>query len=74
VPVLYSHGVRDPRIDITETEAMVKNLRSRGIAAPFIRFLDEGHGWRKLSNRVFYQRQEALFVAEQLGLVGRLIS
>jgi len=74
VPVLYSHGVRDPRIDIGETETMVKNLRSRGIAAPFIRFLDEGHGWRKLSNRLFYQREEASFVAEQFGLTGQLIS
>lgn len=74
VPVLYSHGVRDPRIDITETEAMVRNLRSRGIRAPFVRFLDEGHGWQKLSNRLFYQRQEARFVAEQFGLGGRVIS
>lgn len=74
VPVLFSHGVRDPRIDIAETEVMVENLRSRGIPAPFIRFLDEGHGWRKLTNRLFYQRQEAGFVAEQLGLEGRLIS
>lgn len=74
VPVLYSHGVRDPRIDIAETEVMVKNLRSRGVSAPFIRFLDEGHGWRKLENRLFYQREEARFVAEQFGLLGRLIS
>ena len=74
VPVLYSHGVRDPRIDVSETEVMVKNLRRRGISAPFIRFLDEGHGWRKLSNRLFYQRQEASFVAEQFGLAGRMVS
>lgn len=62
VPVLYSHGVRDPRIDIAETEAMVRSLRSRGIEAPFVRFLDEGHGWRKLSNRLFYFRTQADFL------------
>ena len=68
VPVLYSHGVRDPRIDIAETETMVRTLRSNGIAAPFIRLLDEGHGWRKLSNRLFYYRRQAEFLEEQLGI------
>ena len=66
VPVLYSHGVQDPRIDIAETEVMVRSLRSRGIEAPFIRFLDEGHGWRKLSNRLFYYRQQAEFLERML--------
>ncbi|MEE4154310.1 MAG: alpha/beta fold hydrolase, partial [Erythrobacter sp.] len=40
VPVLYSHGVMDPRIDIYETEVMVKTLRANGIEAPFIRMPD----------------------------------
>lgn len=68
VPVLYSHGVMDPRIDIAETETMVKALRARGIEAPFVRMPDEGHGWRKLSNRLFYYRQEAAFLEKQLGV------
>lgn len=68
VPVLYSHGVRDPRVDISETEVMVRTLRKNGIEAPFIRFLDEGHGWRKLSNRLFYARRQAEFLEQQLGL------
>lgn len=66
VPVLYSHGAMDPRIDIDETETMVKALRANGIAAPFIRIPDEGHGWRKLNNRLFYFRREAEFLREQL--------
>ncbi len=68
VPVLYSHGVMDPRIDIAETETMVKSLRTNGIEAPFIRIPDEGHGWRKLGNRFFYYRQQAEFLEEKLGL------
>ncbi len=68
VPVLYSHGVRDPRIDIRETETMVKALRANGVQAPFIRIPDEGHGWRKLSNRLFYYRKHAEFIEAQLGL------
>ena len=68
VPVLYSHGVKDPRIDIAETETMVKTLRANGVPAPFIRIPDEGHGWRKLSNQLFYFRKQAEFIEEQLGL------
>lgn len=67
VPVLFSHGVMDPRIDIAETETMVQALRDNGVESPFIRIPDEGHGWRKLSNRLFYYRRQAEFIEEQLG-------
>lgn len=70
VPVLYSHGVMDPRIDIAETEVMVTTLRENGVRADFIRFSDEGHGWRKLSNQLFYYREQAEFVEEVLGVGG----
>jgi dipeptidyl aminopeptidase/acylaminoacyl peptidase len=43
----------DPRIDISETEIMVKTLRKNNVEAPFIRIPDEGHGWRKNHNRLF---------------------
>lgn len=68
VPVLFSHGVMDPRIDIAETETMVRALRKNGIEAPFIRIPDEGHGWRKLSNQLFYYRREAEFLEKHLGV------
>jgi len=69
VPVLYSHGVNDRRVEIYETEVMVRTLRANGIDAPYIRFRDEGHGWRRLSNRLFYHRREAEFMLEQFGLL-----
>ncbi len=68
VPVLYSHGVNDQRVDIYETEVMVRTLRANSIEAPYIRFRDEGHGWRQLSNRLFYFRREAGFLEAQFGL------
>lgn len=68
VPVLYSHGVNDRRVEIYETEVMVRTLRGNGIDAPYIRFRDEGHGWRRLSNRLFYARREAEFLLEQFGM------
>lgn len=66
VPVLYSHGVMDPRIDVSETEIMVKKLRANGVDAPYIRIPDEGHGWRKLSNQLFYFKRQADFLEQQL--------
>jgi dipeptidyl aminopeptidase/acylaminoacyl peptidase len=70
VPVLYSHGVMDPRIDIYETEVMVRTLRANGIEAPYIKVPDEGHGWRKLGNRLFYYRRQAEFLEAHLGIRG----
>ena len=70
VPVLYSHGEMDPRIDIYETEVMVRTLRENGIEAPYIKVPDEGHGWRKLSNRLFYYRRQAEFIESHLGVDG----
>lgn len=62
VPVLYSHGARDPRIDKAETEIMVRALRRNGVEAVYILIPDEGHGWRKLANKLFYYRREAAFL------------
>ena len=66
VPVLYSHGEMDPRIDIYETEVMVQTLRANGVEAPYIKIPDEGHGWRKRSNRLFYYRRQADFIESHL--------
>jgi len=71
VPVLYAHDVMDPRVDIGETEVMVTALRANGIEAPFVRMPDEGHGWRKLSNQLFYFRREVEFLQEQLADPGK---
>jgi dipeptidyl aminopeptidase/acylaminoacyl peptidase len=67
VPVLYSHGAMDPRIDVHETEVMVRALRDNGIRADYVLMPDEGHGWRKLSNRLYYERVQADFLQEVLG-------
>lgn len=67
VPVLYSHGAMDPRIDVHETEVMVRALRDNGIRADYVLIPDEGHGWRKLANRLYYERVQADFLEEVLG-------
>lgn len=66
VPVLYSHGAMDPRIDVHETEVMVRALRANGVRADYVLIPNEGHGWRKLSNRLYYERVQADFLKEVL--------
>ncbi|WP_269429529.1 alpha/beta hydrolase family protein [Aurantiacibacter marinus] len=68
VPVLFSHGAMDPRIDISETEIMVQALRANGTEAPFICIPDEGRAWQKLASRLAYYRKQAEFLEEQLGV------
>jgi dipeptidyl aminopeptidase/acylaminoacyl peptidase len=62
VPVLYSESVTDPRINNDETEVVARTLRANGVEAPYVRFPDEGRGWRNLSNQLFYFRREAEFL------------
>ncbi|HSB61153.1 MAG TPA: prolyl oligopeptidase family serine peptidase, partial [Vicinamibacteria bacterium] len=35
-----------------EAEQIVESLRGRGAPVEYILFPDEGHGWRKVTNRV----------------------
>jgi dipeptidyl aminopeptidase/acylaminoacyl peptidase len=46
----------------------LRTLRANGIEAQFVRIPDEGHGWRKLVNQLFYYRRQAEFLEERLGL------
>lgn len=64
VPVLYSHGAMDPRIDVAETEIMVRALRGNGVRADYVLIPDEGHGWRKISNRLYYEGVQAAFLED----------
>ncbi|MBL4853358.1 MAG: S9 family peptidase [Robiginitomaculum sp.] len=68
VPVLFSHGVMDPRIDISETETMVRAVRANGVDVTYIRIPDEGHGWRKTKNRLYYYKRQAEFLEKHLGI------
>jgi dipeptidyl aminopeptidase/acylaminoacyl peptidase len=51
-PLLVLHGANDTNVPVIEAEQIVDNLRRRDIPVEYILFEDEGHGWRKLPNRV----------------------
>jgi dipeptidyl aminopeptidase/acylaminoacyl peptidase len=65
-PLLAVHGANDPRDPVTETDQFVAALRERGIPVEYLRFPDEGHGIRKLSNRIIAYRRIAAFLERVL--------
>ncbi|HEX8119542.1 MAG TPA: S9 family peptidase [Pyrinomonadaceae bacterium] len=66
-PVLVSHGANDPRDPVTESDQFVRAIRERGGEVEYLRWPDEGHSFRKLSNRVNAYRRVARFLERTLG-------
>jgi dipeptidyl aminopeptidase/acylaminoacyl peptidase len=65
-PLLVAQGARDPRVNIDESNQMVKALRARGIDVPYIVKENEGHGFANEENRFeFYEAMER-FLARHL--------
>lgn len=51
-PTLVLHGANDTNVPVVEAEQVVERLRERGVPVEYILFPDEGHGFRKLPNRI----------------------
>ena len=66
-PMLFSHGANDPRDPVTESDRMVRILRRDSVPVTYLRFPDEGHGVRRLGNRVTLYRAVAAFLEAHLG-------
>ena len=61
-PIMVVHGANDPRDPVTESDQFVRAVRELGGRAEYLRFPDEGHGVRKLSNRIAMSRRVAEFL------------
>ena len=51
-PVLVLHGRNDTNVPVAEATQLVAELKARKIPVEYILFPDEGHGFRKLPNRI----------------------
>jgi dipeptidyl aminopeptidase/acylaminoacyl peptidase len=51
-PTIVLHGANDTNVPVVEAEQVVNSLKTRGIPVEYILFADEGHGWRKTTNRI----------------------
>jgi dipeptidyl aminopeptidase/acylaminoacyl peptidase len=61
-PLLVVQGLNDPRVPASESEQMVARVRANGGEAWYLAAKDEGHGFRKKSNRDFYMETVATFL------------
>lgn len=61
-PLFVVQGLNDPRVPYTEAEQIVEAVRKNGTDVWYLLAKDEGHGFRKKSNRDFYLWSEVLFL------------
>ncbi|MCD0479244.1 S9 family peptidase [Chryseobacterium sp. LC2016-29] len=63
-PLFVVQGANDPRVNINESDQIVKALRSKGFEVPYMVKYDEGHGFGKESNRIEFYKSMLGFFAE----------
>jgi len=64
-PLLVVQGLNDPRVPASESEQLVAKIREQGGEVWYLAAKDEGHGFRKKTNRDFYLKTAVTFL-EQL--------
>ena len=65
-PLLVVQGLNDPRVPATESQQLVAKVRARGGEVWYLAARDEGHGFKKKTNRDFYQKTIVAFLEKQL--------
>ena len=64
-PLLVVQGLNDPRVNASESQQLVARVRARGGEVWYLAAKDEGHGFRKKTNRDFYQKAIVTFLEKQ---------
>ena len=62
-PLLVVQGLNDPRVPASESEQVVAKVRAARGEVWYLAAKDEGHGFRKKSNRDFQLKTFATFLA-----------
>jgi dipeptidyl aminopeptidase/acylaminoacyl peptidase len=63
---MVQHGANDTNVPVVEAEQIVSHLKSRNVPVEYILFPDEGHGWRKIPNRIRSTVEMVRFFDEHL--------
>lgn len=67
-PLFIAQGRKDPRVNVNESDQMVKALQKRGIEVPYMVKDNEGHGFYNEENRFdFYEAMEKFLAKHLLG-------
>lgn len=65
-PLFIAQGKMDPRVNINESDQMVKALKERGIDVPYMVKENEGHGFLNQENKFDFYREMETFLAKHL--------
>ncbi|MEM9168348.1 MAG: alpha/beta fold hydrolase [Pseudomonadota bacterium] len=65
-PIFIIQGLNDPRVPASEAKQILAAVRENGGEAWYLLAKDEGHGFRKKSNRDFQRAAETLFLRNVL--------
>eukprot|EP00004_Rigifila_ramosa_P009494 TRINITY_DN2106_c0_g1_i13.p2 TRINITY_DN2106_c0_g1~~TRINITY_DN2106_c0_g1_i13.p2 ORF type:complete len:137 (-),score=25.04 TRINITY_DN2106_c0_g1_i13:51-461(-) len=65
-PMCIGQGANDPRVPHSESQQIVEAIRENGGDVWYVVARDEGHGFRKRSNRALWNRTIALFLQTHL--------
>ncbi len=61
-PLFVVQGANDPRVNINESDQIVKALRAKGFEVPYMVKYNEGHGYHREENRMdFYSAMLGFF-------------
>ena len=66
-PMLIMQGLNDPRVPPGESRQIVDALRAKGIAAGYVQFADEGHGFTRKPNNDARREAETMFLQRLFG-------
>jgi dipeptidyl aminopeptidase/acylaminoacyl peptidase len=67
VPMFIAHGFNDPRVPVEEAMQLAAALKQRGRNPRVFIAPDEGHGFAKLDNRIYFNERAASFLEETIG-------
>lgn len=66
-PLLVVQGANDPRVLEVESQEIVAAVKSNGVPCEYLLFPDEGHGFRKKTNRIAASEAFKAFLDTHLG-------
>jgi dipeptidyl aminopeptidase/acylaminoacyl peptidase len=67
IPVFVAHGFNDPRVPVQEAMQLATALKEQGREPRLFIAPDEGHGFAKLDNRIYFYERMAQFLDETVG-------
>ena len=67
-PVIFLQGLEDKVVPPNQAEMMVESLQKKGIDVVYVKFPDEGHGFRKSENIIRAMQSELAFYTDIFNL------